>query len=152
MDVCGKKPAFGIALIALAATLLMTRDSSGGDRIFRCESGGKVTYSDRGCGENAEQAEIEPGPLNSFSPESSAKSRASADATSAASKKAAPRKARDGSIAIEQQRAQQKCQRLADRLTTIEVKLRRGYTVDQGERLREQRRQIEQQRRTERCR
>jgi len=56
------------------------------------------------------------------------------------------------SIAAEQLRAKQRCQRLADQLDTIHSKMNAGYTMQQGERLRERQRQLEQQRRTEQCR
>jgi hypothetical protein len=132
---------------SIAAALLVATHAKSGDKMFRCESGGKITYSDRGCGNATEQV-IEPGALNSFTAEPAAKRTLAAKSSSSG----ADRKARNSSIAIEQQKEQLKCQRLADRLTNIEVKLRRGYTLEEGERLREQRRQLEQQRRTERCR
>jgi hypothetical protein len=144
MEAKSRKRILGTTLVV--ASLVAASSSQAADRIFRCESEGKVTFSDRGCAESDGQTEVQPGRLNSFDTEPASKKPAAARVSDVPN-----RKPRDSSIALEQQRAQQKCQRLADRLTAIEVKMRRGYSIEEGERLREQRRQIEQQRRTERC-
>ena len=117
-------------------------------RIFRCESQGRVTYSDTACATAPDKTAVAAEQLNTYAAIDPPQKVGNA----ANVKRPATRPARDDSIATEQLRAKQRCQRLADRLATIEVKMRTGYTAPQGERLREQRRQLEQQRRTEKCR
>ena len=111
-------------------------------QIFRCESEGRITYSDTACGNVATKEAIEVGPLNSFT----------ATTVTRPSKRQSPPTAKSSSIAEAQQRAKERCAKLDVRLDAIQTKLRRGYSVEEGNRLRDQRRQIEAQKRAQKCR
>jgi hypothetical protein len=136
--------AAGLGLIACAC---FAKDPEN-RRIYRCEVNGRIAFSDLPCAA-APSIEVVLHPTNSYH----------ADAPSALSRSERKFAASDGqstrqsdAIAAEQQRAKLNCQRLADQLVNIENTLRSGYSAKQGERLRERQRQVEQRRRTERCR
>jgi hypothetical protein len=116
-------------------------------RIFRCEAYGRVIYSDQPC-VTAPSTEVVLQPANSY--------HADPAPVSPSARKFVEPDARSNreaeAIAAEQQRAKLNCQRLADQLANIENTMRSGYSAKQGERLRERQRQLEQRRRTERCR
>jgi hypothetical protein len=135
--------------IALISGIGTAAEPAGAQRIFRCEVKGQTTFADRPCPE-APSTEVQLSPVNAYHAE------AATGPVSRQAAKASPGRERasksSGSIANEQQKEQQRCQRLADQLATIRSKMRSGYTADQGEKLRERQRQLEQQRRTERCR
>jgi len=115
-------------------------------RIFRCEANGKITYSDQRCA-STPTTEVVLRPTNSYHADTSP---TTPSRSASVRREQSPKQA--ASIADEQQRVKQQCQRLADQLTTIEIKMRSGYSAKQGEQLRERQRQLEQRRRTERCR
>jgi hypothetical protein len=125
------------------------KDAAAGDHIYRCEAQGRVTYSDTGCVNAADKVEVAVKPLNTFQEEPIPAGQHSGQ--SKPQKSGHSQHARTESIASELQRSKLLCQRLADRLETVQVKQRTGHTAEQGERLREQQRQLEQQRRTEKC-
>jgi hypothetical protein len=136
------------AVLVVFASAGWADEQHGTQRIFRCEIQGKVTFGDQPCGA-APGTEIVLRPTNSFH----------IDAPNGESHRDSKPVAQDRrsvkqseSIAAEQQRELQRCQRMADQLVTIQSKLRAGYSAKQGEQLRERQRQLEQQRRTARCR
>lgn len=118
--------------------------------IFRCQMNGQSIFSDRPCAASGQSAEVVLTPVNSYH-EDALPSHASHKSSTKASRRE-PSARQPASIAAEQLRVKQRCQRIADQLDTIHSKMNSGYTAQQGERLRERQRQLEQQRRTEFCR
>jgi len=119
----------------------------GAARIYRCDIKGQINFTDRPC-EHAPGAEVQLSPVNSYQSEAGPGLQSRKTVASARSK---PREKRPESIAEEQQKKKQRCQRLADQLDGIRFKMRSGYTAEQGEKMRDRQRQLERQRRSERC-
>jgi len=147
-DICGRKlyKHRGLAALALIAYGSTAAASNSAPQIFRCELQGRPVFSDRPCA-SAPSTEVVLPTINSYhadAPQSRSGNSSKIKGQSRPAKEAE-------SIAAEQQRAKQRCQRLADQLVNIEHTMRTGYTAKQGERLRERQRQLEQRRRTERC-
>lgn len=115
--------------------------------IYRCEIAGVATFSDRPCGPVVRPYEAGSGlsVLESSTPVAPGKAAARARPASS-DIVAAPESAPAASAA----RAEA-CRRLQRSLRKIAAQLRAGYKVKQGERLREQRRELEAQRRARRC-
>lgn len=123
--------------------------SQGASRIYRCVVDEQVVFTDRACASGAAGTQVELTPVNVAA--APLGSPGDTRRSSSVSTRPAAR-AVTASIAEEQARAKQRCDRLNDQLSVIESKLRAGYSVRQGERLRERQRTLEAQRRTERCR
>jgi hypothetical protein len=134
--------ACGVLLVLIAA------DAFASETIYRCTTNGRTVLTDRP--QHADECQSLDAPSsNTFAAEPVQQTKAKA-ATS--SKLAKSSRSNTESIAAEQLKAKQRCQRIAQRLDQIADKMRSGYTLQQGEKLREQRRQLEESRRIERCR
>jgi hypothetical protein len=139
--------AVGLGLIACAS---FANDPIGAQRIFRCEVDGRMVFSDLPC-TTVPSIEVVLRPTNSYHADTPAVSPGTRKIVAPdQSTRQSDRQA--DAIAAEQQRAKLNCQRMADQLIHIENTMRSGYSGKQGERLRERQRQLEQRRRTERCR
>jgi len=139
----------GLALgLGLLASACFAKDPTEVQRIFRCEVDGRIVFGDRPC-VTVPSTEVVLGPTNSY--HAVAPAAASPTARKFAASDDQTTRQSDAIVA-EQQRAKLNCQRLADQLVNIENTMRSGYSGKQGERLRERQRQLEQRRRTERCR
>ena len=140
---------WAMAIVGLLAAGDIAAQSPG--KIYRCIVKEQIVFTDRACEGGEAGSEVDLAPVNLSSaatPESSARSR-----TSRESNRTSPR-APSGqkSIAEEQARTKQRCDRLNEQLASIRSKFRAGYTAREGERLRERQRNLEAQRRIERCR
>jgi len=119
--------------------------------VFRCTVDGVVTFSDRPCGHDAAAYESNLANVASSSASDAAQAPANAGAIpSAAQSKRAPARA-DSSIALEQAKHADMCARLEQSLREIRSKMRSGYDLKQGERLRERQRRLREQSRLEKC-
>jgi hypothetical protein len=114
-------------------------------RVFRCTVDGRVTFSDRPC-PNADVAEIAVTPANSYTPTEPARAR------STQKKRESDPGRNDDSIASEQARAKQQCERLRFQLGSLQEKLRSGYSAKEDRKLHERQRQLQERMRIERCR
>ena len=114
--------------------------------IYRCKANGVTTFSDRPCGDSAQPYAADDSSVSSYAPgEPAAKS------TSAARPK--QRKIRQGrGVASDQAKLAAECEHVNAALRDIARKMRSGYGVKEGERLKEKKAQLEQKRRTKRCR
>jgi hypothetical protein len=118
-------------------------DAFAGESIFRCTTDGRTVLTDR----PADAMNCQPlnaPPSNTFTSEPVSRS-------SKVDPAPKPRDAERDSIAAEQLKAKQRCERLDQRLDQVADKMRSGYTVRQGEKLRAQKEQLEASRRIERC-
>jgi hypothetical protein len=143
----------GTALsLALIASAGFAAEPDGAKHIYRCEVNGQTTFADRPCA-NAPSSEVVLA-ANFYQPD--ANQAAAPNPTSDRPAKLPAKRERvrgnTDSIAAEQAKERQRCQRLTDQLTNIRVKMQSGYTAKQGEKLHERQRQLERQRRTEHCR
>jgi hypothetical protein len=139
--------------LAFAPSAGFAAEPRGTQHIFRCEVNGQITFGDRPCAD-APSVEVVLSPANFYHPDAkqAAVPNLSPDRATKSPAKRERARSNTDSIAAEQARERQRCQRLADQLTSIRSKMRTGYTGEQGEKLRERQRQLEQQRRTEHCR
>jgi flagellar motility protein MotE (MotC chaperone) len=138
-----------IMAVGLLATDDIAAQSPG--KIYRCIVNEQIVFTDRACAGGEAGSEVELAPVNLSSAatvESSTRSRTVRESNRSSDRATA----RQNSIAAEQARAKQRCDRLNDQLATIQARMRAGYSVREGERLRERQRSLEAQRRTERCR
>lgn len=127
-------------LLALAAAEVWASEP-----IYRCTENGRTVLTDRPTDPSVCQPLAAPSSNTFAAPAVSSASRTAAVKTERMPKQ-------DESIAAGQLKAKQRCERIEQRLDQIASKMRSGYTAKQGEKLREQREQLEASRRIERCR
>jgi hypothetical protein len=136
------------ALIAVAMSSACAAEgsgaASGARQIYRCEVAGVATFSDRPCGSVVQPYEAGAGlsVLESSAPEPSSKA-VPHGRSAPASGVAAPEAAAAARAEV--------CRRLQQSLRKIAGQMRAGYKAKQGERLREQRRELQAKRRAQRC-
>lgn len=138
-----------VAVGLIAALVASGAHAQSSGKIYRCNVNGQLVFTDRSCaGETGTEVELSPVNLaNAHDGGSPSKD------VSAKSSRSSGRPAKEErSIAEEQSRARLRCERLAHQLETIRSRMRAGYTAEQGERLRDRQRDLEAQRRMERCR
>lgn len=133
----------GMSLLALGLAPVAMGDSA---TIYRCGSDGGVIYSDRPCAMGAAVHEsdgsrvtvYEAPPMSGASPSRSSKP---------AARKT--KSARPVGVGMEQRRVH--CAKLDQALRDVRTKMRTGYGVKEGERLKARQRQLSERRRGENC-
>jgi hypothetical protein len=113
--------------------------------VYRCIVGGVTTYSDRPCAPEAVPYQPDASRVSTY--ESPPPSRETTPAAPA--RKSPTRKRADGA---DQGRHDAACERIRNSLREVAGRMRAGYDVKQGERLRERKAKLEQQRRAQKCR
>jgi hypothetical protein len=124
----------------------MLNAAAGAGAIYRCESADGVTFSDRPCGANA--AVHQSGDRISVMDAPPISKRASEPRPRAADKTGHKGAAAHADRLAKRQAS---CARLDQSLREVRAKLRTGYGVKEGERLKARQRQLAQRRRTEKC-
>jgi hypothetical protein len=114
--------------------------------VYRCTVSGVTTYSDRPCSPEAAPYEPDTSRVSTYDPPPVGP--APTPATPARASSARKR----GSGRDDQVRHAAACERLQSALREVAARMRSGYTAKQGERLRERKAKLEQQRRAEKCR
>ena len=112
--------------------------------VYRCVVDDVVTFSDRPCDAEAKH----------YTPESEWVSMVDVTKSSTSPGRAAarkPKRAQGNSIAAAQAKHQEECTRLEEALRDVRSKLRAGYDVSQGERLKERNRKLNADLRSKRC-
>jgi hypothetical protein len=130
--------AAGLVLLVVAV-----KAAAGAPTIYRCEQGGATVYSDRPCAADATAHELDGSRVTVYEAPA-----ASERATSSTPPKPAARRAK-ASTSHEQRQA--KCTRLDKSLRDVRTKMRSGYGVKEGERLKERQRELTARRRSEKC-
>jgi len=112
--------------------------------IYRCEVDGVATFSDRPCGERSSTYEPEAALVSTY---------AAAPASVAESTKRSRPKpiARRSSLAADQAKRVEECQRIQASLRDVRSRMRAGYSAKEGERLRARQEKLEDRRRAQRC-
>jgi hypothetical protein len=114
--------------------------------IYRCEVEGVATFSDRPCGERS----------SAYEPEAALLSTYTAPPTPVATHSGKPSRPKSiagpSSIAAEQAKRTEECQRIQASLRDIRSRMRAGYSAKEGERLRARQERLEDRRRSQRCR
>lgn len=135
-------PAFvlGIGLLILVGT------SGAQPAIYRCAGEGGVVYTDRPCEPGANPHEVDDSRVTVYTPAPAAE-RASAPTPAKQPKRRRAKPAR----AADPAEHRIKCAKLAQRLRDVRSKMRSGYAAKEGERLNARQRQLNEQRRTQKC-
>lgn len=131
--------------VAVLGLILSAPMSGAEPTIYRCSDERGTVYSDRPCAENADPHEIDDSRVTVYTPEPTAP-RATASARPTKSKRAKAARLPDPA------KHDATCAKLEQGLRDVRTKMRTGYGVKEGERLKERQRQLDQRRRTEKCR
>lgn len=116
--------------------------------IYRCEVAGVVTFSDRACGAESQEYEADAGRVSTYAPPA-------ASQKVVVKTKQKPRGKRAGGSRSSQDSQAKRvadCERIRLALRDIRAKMRSGYGVKEGERLRERQGKLEKRRRAGHCR
>jgi hypothetical protein len=114
--------------------------------IYRCDVGGVATFSDRPCGEQSSAYEPR-SVINTYTAPLP-----SAHAPTDSPKRPRPNvSAQRSSIAADQAKRKEECQRIQASLRDIRARMRAGYSAKEGERLRGRQEKLEDRRRSQRC-
>lgn len=133
------------AIVLGAGLLMLAQASTAQPAIYRCV-GETVVYTDRPCESGADPHEIDDSRVSIYTPAPAAKRTSVAKPSKPAkAKRAKPRRAADP----DRHRAQ--CASLDQGLRDVRSKMRRGYGVREGERLKTRQRQLKRQRRAQKC-
>ena len=114
--------------------------------VYRCTVGGVTTYSDRPCAPEAVPYRPDTSRVSTYDPPPASRATAPAEP---------PRKSRTrrrDTSGADQVRHTAACDRIRNSLRDVAERMRAGYGVKQGERLRERKTKLEQQRRAQKCR
>lgn len=132
-------------VLCAAAVMPLSTAALADAKVFRCEVNDVVTFSDRPCGPDAQVHEPDGTRVSVFAAPPIAK-RSSLSAKT-------PRRdtKQSDAIAMLQAKHKERCTRIERSLNDIRSKMRAGYDVRQGERLRDRQRKLTQQRRDEKC-
>jgi hypothetical protein len=114
--------------------------------VYRCTVGGVTTYSDRPCAPDAVPYQPDASRVSTYDPPPP--SRVTAP-TEPPRKSPTPRRAAAGADQVRHGAA---CDRIRNSLRDVTDRMRAGYDVKQGERLRARKAKLEQQRRAQKCR
>ncbi|MBM0104460.1 hypothetical protein JM946_06865 [Steroidobacter sp. S1-65] len=114
--------------------------------IYRCEGPAGVVYSDRACAAGADPHEIDDSRVTVYTPEPVA-DRAS---PSPSAKPPKPRRSKASKV-LDPNERRSDCARLDRGLRAVRAKMRAGYGVEEGERLKARQRQLVEQRRAQKC-
>lgn len=135
--------AFGFCTGALV--LLSTVTAAG--TIYRCDSAGGLVYSDKPCATDATVHASDGSRVTVYeAPPISER------ASQPRSKPSAISKPARSSAAATPAKHQAACEKLEQSLREVRTKLRTGYRVKEGERLKTRQRQLDERRRKEKCR
>jgi hypothetical protein len=113
--------------------------------IYRCTVGGVTTFSDRPCAAEAAPYAPDISRVSTYDPPP-----ASRAATSTQPSRSAPPRRR-ASGGEDQVRHAAACERIRNALKDVAARMRAGYDAKQGEKLRERKAKLEQQRRAQKC-
>jgi Domain of unknown function (DUF4124) len=120
--------------------------------IYRCKAAGQITFSDRPCSADAEVHEVageRADPARAEQPTVAA----TRPARTAGTAKDTPRRRRSAKPSADAARAKQvACDGIESRLREVRSKMRSGYGAQEGERLRERQKALQERRRAMRCR
>ena len=139
--------AIGLALLSF---LVESGQGPWAETIYRCETAGGLIFSDRPCAADAEIHKTDPGRVTVYdAPPISKRASEPRSKPATAARSAQKSSAAQAKILAKHQAA---CAKLDQSLRDVQTKLRTGYGVKEGERLKTRQRQLAERRRTEKCR
>ena len=113
--------------------------------VYRCTVGGVTTYSDRPCAPEAVPYQPDTSRVSTYDPPPPGRTEPAAPLRKSPTRKGA-------AAGADQVRHDAACERISNSLRAVAARMRAGYDVKQGERLRERKARLEQQRRAQKCR
>jgi hypothetical protein len=140
------------ALCVSGLLLVLIEPTASMASIYRCNSDGNVIYSDRPCAAGAVVHESDSSRVTVY--EAPPISEHASVPRPAARNKSADKRAQKNNqqSAIAAAKRQQNCAKLEQALRDTRTKLRTGYGVKEGERLKARQRQLAERRRQQKCR
>jgi hypothetical protein len=132
---------------AFAAAIVNVADAMEARVVYRCKSDGVTTFSDRPCDGSAQTYQADDSHVSSYTPNEPASTPTTAEVPR---RKHTIRQTRPASADAKKLAAA--CEHVNDALRDIGRKMRSGYNVREGERLREQKDKLERKRRAGHCR
>jgi len=135
--------------IAAFAPLLATDSgvAQAETKIFRCVVNGRAVFGDKPC-PDVPSVEVSVTSQNTYRGAESVSPTSTAQRTGAQRAPSRP----DRTAEIAEQKQQERCRNFAKQLAQIESTMRAGYKAQQGEKLRDRLRSLQEQRVAERCR
>lgn len=135
-----------LAVVLAIAPLLLAGTTDAQPSIYRCDGESGVVYTDRPCEAGANPHQVDDSRITVYTPAPAAE-RASTPtlAKQSKAKRAKPARAADPAV------RQTKCAKLEQGLRDVRTKMRSGYGAKEGERLKARQRQLNEQRRTQKC-
>lgn len=136
------------AIVFGILVLLGTSAANAQPAIYRCVGAAGTVYSDRPCGADGDQHQIDASRVTVYTPAPTPQ-RGSQAATA---KQPATKRAKSGSGgAADPAKHRIKCAKLDQALREVRTKMRTGYGAKEGERLKARQQRLGEQRRTEKC-
>jgi hypothetical protein len=136
--------------ILCAGGLALLGAVAGAETIYRCESSGGLVFSDRPCAANAEIHKTDDGRVTVY--DAPPISQRASEPPSKPAKTARSAQKSAAAHAKHLAKHQATCAKLNQSLREVQTRLRTGYGVKDGERLKTRQRQLAERRRTEKCR
>jgi hypothetical protein len=130
-----------------AGGLALLSSVAGAETIYRCESGRGLIYSDRPCAADAAVHTSDGSLVTVYDAPP-----ISEHASTPRSKASQPSKSARNTAAAAEAKHREACARLEQSLREVRAKLRTGYGVKEGERLKARQSQLTRRRRSEKCR
>jgi hypothetical protein len=132
--------------VLIFGSLLITQSVGAQTNVYRCAGEAGTVYSDRPCAHNADVHKIDDSRVTVYTPVIEDKA-ATKTASARPTKARPPKRARLPDPA----KHQLTCAKLEQSLRDVRAKMRSGYGVAEGERLKARQRQLDQRRRLEKC-
>jgi hypothetical protein len=129
----------------LLATSAFADPPASGRTIYRCDTAAGRVFSDKPCGADARAVDLDLHAMNTYQPPPVATSVPEPRPMKMISRN-------DSGIAAEQAKHAAECRKIATDLDAIRDKMRTGYKVSEGERLKARERTLQTRRREEKCR
>lgn len=140
-------PKISAAVVVLGTSLLtLAQTTNAQPAIYRCTGEDGVIFTDRPCEGGANPHEIDDSRVTVYTP-----APAAGRAASATPAKPSKAKRPTSGRAADPDQQRSKCARLDQGLRDVRTKMRTGYGAREGERLKARQRQLNEQRRLQKC-
>jgi hypothetical protein len=138
-----------VPLWTIACTVIEIACARAGEsvrpQIYRCETALGVTYADRPCGVSSQPIVLDAEAINTYHAPSE-------NRVVPQGVKEKPKRARESaSVAHEEAKREEQCRKIAASLGDIRERMRTGYTVAAGEKLKEEERKLRARARGRKC-
>lgn len=135
------------ARLICGALVVLSIEASSTSAIYRCEAGGRITFSDRPCDSSARQYALDSSRISTYEAPK-------VPQPDPGRKQTKPRKSKGSArgLATDPLAKRAACDKLKNALKDIRARMRAGYSAKEGERLRERQQALQTRLRADRCR